>query len=1240
MVNYSSLPTYVPTKLLRKDSSSRMSTASTASSSTLPDAMWATSGLSGGGFQTDYGHGADGMDAAGGAPGHADGGPSDAAYFHFSEDQQDVLLQEARANAAALVVDVLSDFDKWQFVTAKGPLNVFELRADAADRVSSMVPPASASGSSPSARPGASPLAHHMHTMLGMTRVRAKLDDFMRIFASARREAFQDVETCLFEDRVQLADVFTSFGALVGGSGPRRPSTESALSSSRGPHNSTNNNQNNSADDVDMEQYAIKYVSLKPVPSKRLSSSSVSSSSSASLSSSSSSLKFGSSRGARRRQRSAQSAADEADANQGLTLCLGEYATIRRGKMRAAPAADSLAASGRGHRSQSASSSSSSSRGNYSSGLDDHRIGIIAQHSMEDPAVTRYCKPIVLSSSDSSSSSSSSANASAKTFAFASRSLMQFSGLVVYPVASPTPGESLLEVLIKLSVYDPSPRGVAPATRLNMLAYVSAFQKLENALLVMRLRESPFLTSRHWVRSRARKCCYLCQAGFSSFRRKHHCRLCGEVTCSKCSDVHQIKLGRAGKCPFRICAQCVHGTDDALKLQRRRGSSNEEPGASPTQQPQDDEEDEDEEDGENDPSRRRDQFAPPQKGQDLSASSRYTGLDSSMRKMATSTSSNASTTSASSGSELFDSRGLLATSDSSSSNINNNRTKQGENAGLASSRTAAGAVTLTSLSVASSSASTVRSTTGSDQSPTRYGAYAGTTASSSASASSSPVSPGSAALSEDADSFYARFSEMSLMDFHDSEFDLSIKGMGGAMAGRPTGFEFDDSERGSDNELDDIGEEEDGDDADEFELDGREVDIDAMPLASTKRVPSASGQREFEFAIDDVDDDDDFTRESGMEFHDSEVGIEFDASEMDVDAHLGRLIDEEIDEEDEDLDDSDEGVDEVIETSTSRSNRGLVAPSHGSLAVLDQLRAARLAEYGILDSGKEHIYDVVARQAAQHLDCALATVSFVDARREYVKAGFGAPLVSHDVPKAHSLTAAIMHRCLLEDRDVVVVGDARADDLLSANKFVYEAPFVRFAVGVPVKAASDGTILGALVVADPRPRPGEQLSASQERMLRDLAEQVSALLEDRLARTLGSSGGVGAGSTAGPGQMREKLADLLSQSYHTGLQVQQNEHKILSSSGSPASLASSGSGAGALNASMLGGGSSSGALSAFMLGGSSSGSRFNASSSRFNASSSRFNPSGSRFDASASRITPKFHSQSSDDYSHMNGIEL
>ncbi|OEU22088.1 FYVE/PHD zinc finger protein, partial [Fragilariopsis cylindrus CCMP1102] len=38
-----------------------------------------------------------------------------------------------------------------------------------------------------------------------------------------------------------------------------------------------------------------------------------------------------------------------------------------------------------------------------------------------------------------------------------------------------------------------------------------------------------------WMPDRLCKTCYSCDAPFTVFRRRHHCRICGQVFCNTCS---------------------------------------------------------------------------------------------------------------------------------------------------------------------------------------------------------------------------------------------------------------------------------------------------------------------------------------------------------------------------------------------------------------------------------------------------------------------------------------------------------------------------------------------------------------------------------------------------------------------------------------------------------------------------------------------------------------------------------
>lgn len=80
-------------------------------------------------------------------------------------------------------------------------------------------------------------------------------------------------------------------------------------------------------------------------------------------------------------------------------------------------------------------------------------------------------------------------------------------------------------------------------------------QLRESRLEAESLKEnsSVFLDSQ-WMDSKQVKNCALCQQSFSVTRRKHHCRLCGNVFCQTCSD-NKMELASSAK-PVRVCDTC------------------------------------------------------------------------------------------------------------------------------------------------------------------------------------------------------------------------------------------------------------------------------------------------------------------------------------------------------------------------------------------------------------------------------------------------------------------------------------------------------------------------------------------------------------------------------------------------------------------------------------------------------------------------------------------------------------
>ncbi|KAI9989688.1 hypothetical protein PInf_019973 [Phytophthora infestans] len=82
---------------------------------------------------------------------------------------------------------------------------------------------------------------------------------------------------------------------------------------------------------------------------------------------------------------------------------------------------------------------------------------------------------------------------------------------------------------------------------------------------------SHLVDSADWVADHERNLCYVCTRPFGTFRRKHHCRMCGEVVCKNCTlykDAHVDPT--IGTARVRVCMSCVINNSNS----RAGGSSN------------------------------------------------------------------------------------------------------------------------------------------------------------------------------------------------------------------------------------------------------------------------------------------------------------------------------------------------------------------------------------------------------------------------------------------------------------------------------------------------------------------------------------------------------------------------------------------------------------------------------------------------------------------------------------------
>jgi hypothetical protein len=120
-------------------------------------------------------------------------------------------------------------------------------------------------------------------------------------------------------------------------------------------------------------------------------------------------------------------------------------------------------------------------------------------------------------------------------------------------VVEETSQDGPLEISLFMSESHPGRDAVSTLTRSWMTKVVSCVSQIPNALLTRALGSQNLLTKRDFRKDGPN--CYMCLKAFSVFRRKHHCRVCGDVVCSSCSDMKTLRQASGNK-EVRLCSQC------------------------------------------------------------------------------------------------------------------------------------------------------------------------------------------------------------------------------------------------------------------------------------------------------------------------------------------------------------------------------------------------------------------------------------------------------------------------------------------------------------------------------------------------------------------------------------------------------------------------------------------------------------------------------------------------------------
>jgi len=158
------------------------------------------------------------------------------------------------------------------------------------------------------------------------------------------------------------------------------------------------------------------------------------------------------------------------------------------------------------------------------------------------------------------------------------------------------------------------------------------------------------------------------------------------------------------------------------------------------------------------------------------------------------------------------------------------------------------------------------------------------------------------------------------------------------------------------------------------------------------------------------------------------------------------------------------------------------------VAPLPANEAARLRTlegYRILDTGRDARFEELAAEVASSCGAPIATITFVDATRQWFKASVGIPFeqTERDI--------AFCAHTILDPESTLVIEDTTKDPRFANNPLVLGDPNLMAYAGAPM-VAPDGTVIGTVCAMDYQPRT---YTPQQLRVLERVAAQVVELLD-------------------------------------------------------------------------------------------------------------------------------------------------
>jgi GAF domain-containing protein len=152
-------------------------------------------------------------------------------------------------------------------------------------------------------------------------------------------------------------------------------------------------------------------------------------------------------------------------------------------------------------------------------------------------------------------------------------------------------------------------------------------------------------------------------------------------------------------------------------------------------------------------------------------------------------------------------------------------------------------------------------------------------------------------------------------------------------------------------------------------------------------------------------------------------------------------------------------------------------------------RLEALAEYKILDTAAEKIFDSLTTLASQICDVPISLLVFIDDKRQWFKSTYGVPEELKDIRETARDIAFCAHTIL--DANLLEVEDLSKDLRFINNPFVTEFPNLRFYAGVPL-LTENNLAIGSICVLDQKPKV---LNKKQKQSLAILSNIAVALMD-------------------------------------------------------------------------------------------------------------------------------------------------